>query len=201
MEEKHPIDKLFRDGFNKADVPFDEGAWAALSRKMHPRRRWPLLMGIGSGIAAAVAVAAILLFRPHAPLVDIPKHDTALQQPATPTQPVAAAPTSVDSTDSVIPSFEQSPKVMPTERSIEVKSYHSIPANRPAATSVQPQRIAVAVSPVDIGNRSYGTPMPSVVRQFPVNPKPNEQQEAIMNTPQHHGWTLGIIAAPDLSGT
>src|SRR5690606_23786240 len=40
-----------------------------------------------------------------------------------------------------------------------------------------------------------------VAQQSPLNPKPIEQQEDFLNGPLHHGWTLGIIAAPDLSGT
>src|SRR5690606_33605961 len=57
-----------------------------------PRRRWPLLIGIGSGIAAAAALAAILLFGERELEVARPEHQAVSQQPVAPPQPAMPTP-------------------------------------------------------------------------------------------------------------
>lgn len=196
MEEKHPIDKLFRDGLNKADIPFEESAWTTLSRKMHPRRRWPLLVSIGSGIAAAVAIAAILLFSERELPVARPHNDTALQQPVAPTKPIPTpgAPAPSDVTDSVIPDSKQAstpfvnaqptgiePPIAPSPVRLQEVTAAAFPNNLYRG----PQHLITA-SPIHVSHTPYIT---------------TENQSSPTSGMQSRGWTLGIIAAPDLSGT
>ena len=197
MEKKHPIDKLFRDGFNKADVPFDEGAWAALSRKMHPRRRWPLLIGIGSGIAAAVAIAAILLFGEHELEVARPDHHAASQQPVEPSQPLTptpGVPAPSDATDSVVPYSKPGATSIVNTQPTSVE-----PPTAPMP--VRLQELTVAAFPNDLyrGPQRITTALP--VRSLHAAPTPVEDDPIAVNETPVRRWTLGIMAAPDLSGT
>ncbi|MGV3762476.1 hypothetical protein [Parapedobacter sp.] len=198
MEEKHPIDKLFRDGLNKADIPFDEGAWTTLSRKMHPRRRWPLLIGIGSGIAAAAAIAAILLFNGHELEVARPEHQAVSQQPTTPPQPVMPTPSGPASAN-------------PTQSTVPDRQHPSIPIAHPqpageesllAPTPVRLHELTSAAFHHDLYRRepqhiATALPMRSLRKAYTRADNQPIPTVGIRN----RGWTLGIIAAPDLSGS
>src|SRR5690606_7506624 len=85
MEERHFIDKLFRDKLNHPEIPFDERDWIALSRKMHVRRRRLPIIWFGSGIAAAAVIVAVLLLVGRRDPVDPPLSEG-------PTPASAAAP-------------------------------------------------------------------------------------------------------------
>ncbi len=197
MEEKHPIDKLFRDGLNKADIPFEESAWTTLSRKMHPRRRWLLLVGIGSGIAAAVTIAAILLFSERELPVARPDNDTALQQPAAPakpTIPTPGAPAPSDAADSVIPDSEPASRPFVNAQPTGIES--------PVTPSpVRLQEVTAVAFPNHLyrGPQHLTTAVPIHVPHTPYITTENQSSPA--SGMQSRGWTLGIIAAPDLSGT
>lgn len=196
MEEKHPIDKFFSDGFGNPDIPFDEDAWTALLQKMRPRRRWPLLIGIGSGVAAAVVIAALLLFGEREPQASKPIPRTALEQPATPS---LITPTA---TDSVRPDTEQAPKAAVAAQSVGVDLHNRVPADRPMAVSyVQLQRLATDAFPAEVHAVLRG-----MIPALPVQPPhtaaiPTETHPVAVNETPDRRWTLGIMAAPDLSGT
>ena len=197
MEEKHPIDKVFRDGLNEADIPFEEGAWTNLSRKMHPRRRWPLLIGIGTGIAAAVAIAAILLFNERELQVAQPRHHAASQQPVEPTQPEAPKRDELASggaTDSVAPGSKHASTPAVTTQYIGVES----PA---ALTPVRLPQLAGAAFPSKFnrGPQRMTTKLP--IRSLDTPYYTVEYLPLPASGIAHRGWALGIIAAPDLSGT
>ncbi len=198
MEEKHPIDKLFRDGLNKADIPFDERAWTTLSRKMRPRRRWRLLIGIGSGVAAAVAIAAISLFNGHEREVTHPEQHAASQQPAAPSKSVMPTPGRPASAD-------------PTYSAVPYSKHPSIPIAHPqptgeesllAPTSVRLHELTAAAFPNDFYRRRpqhVATALP--VRSLQKAHTRTSNQPISALGIRNRGWTLGIIAAPDLSGS
>jgi len=198
MEEKHPIDRLFSDGFSNPDIPFDENAWTALlqKQKIRPRRRWPLLIGIGSGVAAAVVIAALLLFGEREPQASRPIPRAVLEQPATPSliTPIA--------TDSVRPDTEQAPKAAVAAQSVGVDLHDRVPADRPTAVSyVQLQQLATDAFPTEVHAVLRG-----MIPALPVRPPhaaaiSTETHPVAVNGTPIRRWTLGIMAAPDLSGT
>lgn len=196
MEEKHPIDKLFSDGLSNPDIPFDEDAWTALSQKMHPRKRWPLIIWIGSGVAAAVVIAVLILSGEREPLANDPTRSASSHQPAMP--PTIAPPT----TDSAIHDTRPAPKAANRLQSTGGDANSQIlPAIPPVLVRVQSQRMTSGTDPVYFYNKPLGTAMSSLVQPFPIHSKPVETPlTATSGTPQR-GWTLGIMAAPDLSGT
>ncbi|MEC3880537.1 hypothetical protein [Parapedobacter sp. 10938] len=197
MEEKHPIDKLFRDGLSQTNIPFDEGAWTTLSRKMRPRKRWPLLIGIGSGIAAAMAIATILLFGERELEVARPEHHAVSQQPVAPPQPEIPTPgvsASVDATDSAVTGIKlaSTPVVNPRPTGVE---------SALAPTPVRLQELTTTTFPngLYLGPQRVTIALPTRSLQKPYIPTDNQPFPTIRRG--NRGWTLGIIAAPDLSGT
>ncbi len=64
MEDKHPIDRLFKDRLGNPDIPFNEEDWNKLQQKMAApsARRMSRLIWIGSAIAASVVIAAMVFF-------------------------------------------------------------------------------------------------------------------------------------------
>jgi len=202
MDEKHPIDKFFRDGLDKADIPFDEGAWTTLSRKMHPRRRRPLLIGIGSGIAAAVAIAATLLFGERELQVAHLERDTASQPTVAPTQPAIPAPVAPPTDDATMLDAGPTENTVVSAPSTDAERYASAPTDQPptlAHVLLPLPVIGTSHASLRHGPRNLAAALPASA-PLPVA-VPAESQPATANSTYARGWTLGIVAAPDLSGT
>ncbi|HWK99576.1 MAG TPA: hypothetical protein VNQ55_06500 [Parapedobacter sp.] len=196
MKEKHPIDKLFTEGFNDADIPFDEGAWTALSRKMHRRRRWPLIIGIGS-IAAAVVIAVLLLFGDREQQTINLRQRAALQQK----QPVAMPPVTPPTTGSVQPDNWSEPLTAVSAQSPAHESHHRLSSGRlPALTYVQRKKVIAEVKPADLRARPHSIATKSIAQPFQIHSESADYPRTATVETRQHTWSLGIIAAPDLSG-
>ena len=204
MEDKHPIDKVFRAGLGDPDIPFDERDWTALSRKMHPRKRLPLLIWMGSGIAAAVVIAAVLLFGEHDQSADHQTQANTVQPP--PVVPHADPAIPRDTPQTRVLTEVPLPVAPRPTKGEPVAVGTSLPMKGPEpvlVTQVQTLR-PTSVTSAFPANRS-GTPRDvSLVRVSPsptrVSPMDDRRSPTVAEIPRR-GWILGIIAAPDLSGT
>lgn len=192
MEERHSIDKLFRDKLNHPEIPFDERDWIALSRKMHGRKRRLPIIWFGSGIAAAAVIVAALLLvgrrdpvdpplsnKPISASATIPRRDTTRQANASPAMTATTATTSsmmlANTTDS----------------RIEVPSLASIPVYKPTPATVTARREGVI-------HRMFA-PIPKITPE--TVPSATDRHEPTLAKSVDGRWTLSIAAAPDLSGT
>lgn len=207
MEDKHPIDKLFRDGFNNADIPFDEGDWTALSRKMHPRKRRLPIIWIGSGVAAAVILAAILLFRESENVINEAPHREVSQQPVI-TPPAANDSVMPHDTHQVpvatplLPSASLHPPAsMPAETIGSPLAIHSV---KSGPTLARVQTLGQTAGIIAIANNTTTLPGIPVARTVapsaPLHSASGHSVPAVAAHPEQ-GWILSIMAAPDLSGT
>src|SRR5690606_34502196 len=98
---------------------------------MHPRRRRPLLIGIGSGIAAAVAIAATLLFGERELQVAHLERDTASQPTVAPTQPAIPAPVAPPTDDATMLDAGPTEKTIVSAPSTDAERYASAPTDQP----------------------------------------------------------------------
>lgn len=195
MEEKHPIDHLFRDGLNDPNIPFDERAWESLSKKLHPRKKRmiPLLIWTGSGVAAAIILAVILLWKtdrhPSTVRNDLTQH-TENQQP--PSRPIASAerePASPTVSYEAVESYEAT-EITPNIRTklrfsnVERAALTAPPLIAAQTDSLLKIAVAQAIPSQATSTRNGQLPVPQEVRSDPPR-----------------GWAFSIMAAPDLSGT
>ena len=203
MEDRHPIDELFRDGLNNADIPFDERDWTALSRKIHPRRRRLPIIWIGSGLAAAVVIAAVLLFGGRETPVDHPTLRQASQQPAVVEPRIESSAPHEANQVPVAAVATPSVAVEPHGRTttVDLQPANGITEPNPVLARVQGLAPITGAMPIANGNIS---PNVSVARTAAPSGMASTIADPDASRPAastQHGWTLSIMAAPDLSGT
>ncbi|MGK6349977.1 hypothetical protein [Parapedobacter sp. DT-150] len=214
MEDKHPIDNLFSDGLADPHIPFEEQDWKALSRKLHGRKKrpLPLLIWIGSGAAAAIILAAILLFdNGRMPedrrVVDAVNEGT---QRGAPDEGRSVSITGGDQANEGDPVNESDPPNEDHEPNVAVRT-----PDRNFTTPDNAWRTTV-FSPVSGVKPTLGTPPPARYGDIPrstirippdaytaARPAVTEEgPDSDTVTPgQQRGWALSVVAAPDLSGT
>jgi len=189
MEDKHPIDKLFKDGLHDPDIPFNPKDWEMLSKKMHPRkkRRIPMFVWVTSGVAAALVLAAILLLTDRQIPADAPQTHTAhTAKPDTPT--AKPGEQRVIDTTSATSAYAPNRTVLPAITLSSAQSLKPTPA------------YTVTPDPIDRDQ------IPAVARTAPRAVIPDDtaahlpSAELSKKSPQK-GWSMSVIAAPDLSGT
>ncbi|RZK23041.1 MAG: hypothetical protein EOO43_08930 [Flavobacterium sp.] len=65
MKEEKDIDKLFRDGLESPDIPFDELNWEDMEKMLHPKKKRRIIpnkwYSIATGIAAMLMIALFLI--------------------------------------------------------------------------------------------------------------------------------------------
>jgi len=208
MEDRHPIDKLFKDGLQDPEIPFDPKDWEKLSQKMRKRKRKiPLLVWMTSGVAASLVVAAMLLFNNRHTSVD-----TVEEYAGDKTLPsVSPSPDSLRARDTV---HSATPIPMPGNEGKAGTPADVIavlpPPVLPSVQNHQPA-IAYTVTPVSID----GSQIPAVARDVPRSTVSDEadfdeadsddtasgQGEQLPSDVTQRGWALSVFAAPDWSGT
>lgn len=202
MEDRHPIDKLFKDGLQDPEISFDPRDWEKLSQKMRKRKRKiPLLVWMTSGVAASLVVAAMLLFNNRHTSVD-----TVEEYAGDKTLPsISPSPDSLRARDTV---HSAMPIPLPSNEGKAKTSSDVIatlpPPVFPSVQSHQPA-IAYAVTPVSID----GSQIPAVARDVPRSAVDNADSgnaaprlgEQVPSDVPRRGWALSVIAAPDWSGT
>lgn len=223
MKDKHPIDKFFKDGLRDPDIPFDPKDWETLSKKMPARkkRKVPLFIWMTSGVAAALVLAAILLLNDQQPSTENAEEYASGQlQTDTPDLPRTRslpgtthpkAPTSTHGkeaeTETLVlnkPIDKTAASEKPTEiASLDVPHLAILPAVPFPSIQNHKPTTAYTVAPSVIG----GNKIPSVARTAPRAIESDETSarrfssgQLSGSTPQR-GWALGVIAAPDFSGT
>ncbi|PPL03581.1 hypothetical protein [Parapedobacter indicus] len=221
MKDKHPIDKLFKDGLHAPDLPFDQKDWEMLANKMRPRkkRNMPLLIWMTSGVAAALVLAAILWPTDrHASMKDIQENASGPVQRNTPdSRDTSGAPNTVppNAPTSIRGKGAETEKLAlntPTdgaaisEKPIDAAPlYPGSPATLPPPlfSPVQNHKPIVAYTVTHLS--SNGNEIPAVARTIPATivsdeTTPRRANGERSNTSQR-SWALSVIAAPDLSGT
>ncbi|WP_448633461.1 hypothetical protein [Pedobacter panaciterrae] len=76
MEKDNGIDKLFRDGLNDPEIPFNELDWAKMEQKLDAgakKRVIPFWLYATSGIAAALVVGLFWYFSGSDHVIKEPK--------------------------------------------------------------------------------------------------------------------------------
>lgn len=195
MEERHPIDKLFRDKLTQPEIPFDERDWTALSRKIQVRRRRLPIIWFGSGVAAAAAVVAVLLLMEHG------KDPSDTRLPGNPV-PASAATSSHDTAavagESQAPVTGATSATMPSTASAdisgriaEIPALAHTPVYKQAPTAVTTRRGSLAYRKLAPTRDTTSAALsPAADRHGPT------RTENVRGR-----WALSITAAPDLSGT
>ncbi|WP_353125070.1 hypothetical protein [Parapedobacter pyrenivorans] len=200
MRKRHQVDELFKEGLSDPDIPFNEGDWKALSRKLRTRRKRviPLVVWIGGGIAAAVIIVAMVLFGrreelrddavastvPHRTAVDTSRNDSTATASAEQSPASAVEITerhrfqTFSATAQPQPAGERSRSLVMVQ---SLKPIGVLPSNKPTI----PRDISITrvVPPSDITSPVL------------ANPQPLKADDA------RQGWAFSVMAAPDLSGT
>lgn len=210
MEERHPIDKLFKEGLRDPDIPFDPRDWETLSKKMHPRkkRKIPVLVWFTSGVAAAMLLAAILLVSDRqAPVEDIREYTTGNPQRDTPATAQPHKETAEDTASvSEKPIHEAPLDDLDYPIVNTVSSYTRNVAALPMAPLSQVQSLRPATVYPGFSSSIDGNQIPAVARIAPRAISSDDTasrlpDERLPGKPAQKGWALSVIAAPDLSGT
>lgn len=219
MKDKHPIDKIFRDTLNDPDIPFDEREWKALSQKMSPRgeRRASLLIWIGCGAAAAVVLAAILLFGDgQSPVDDTTSHTTARASADVQSEARPGDSTATPDQDTVragsAPIAGSSEEPMQSIKggaingqaitgSLGAIQHDVAPITRRPIPSVAPHfKPTIHTLPTII--RPLATSLAPAAPQSTIPAPPEDAtREWTIDNGRQRGWALSVIVAPDLSGT
>ncbi|SFB81442.1 hypothetical protein SAMN05421747_101280 [Parapedobacter composti] len=195
MEDKHPIDKLFREGLNGPEIPFDETVWNAVAKKLpRKKRKSPLLIWLGSGCAAALVIAIVWLSGDRTGSSNGPALPTARELP-TANSAIPQEHTVVPTTgsDSVI--ARKSTKQLPITAVAE--STDEVPHSNGQLLAVEQVNVNVlstsplTTSPITELRTNEKTPTGRVAEITNAQMQPSEPQG---------GWTFSITAAPDLSG-
>jgi len=196
MADNHPIDKLFRDGLNDPGIPFNENDWKAVSGKLGKRKtRLPLFAWIGSGIAASVILAALFFsnqtnFEGNDRQRDstTPRGQTQRERPQpgtdghNPDARAANAPRKAASSEAAAWADAQANDVQA--------------AVRPNAPVMPTMPLKPSVSTA----LTQGRPRAKAVLTTGMV-QPAEQPGGNHLRSRRPGWSLGIMAAPDVSGT
>jgi len=208
MQDKHPIDNFFKQGLSDPEIPFDERDWEALTQKAkaQKKRKLPLVIWLSGGIAASLAIASLLLFQlrtspqqeaTHLTGTELP-HDVVEGQRQ---QTQATEDGREENIGTIHLSHQyksnENPQtvttiVIPDEDMPISKSYPAILSRVESLKPIiQPLHIA------NIGNmRSH-----SFLETASSDVHTSDKTVSAVNDNRNTGWTLSIVAAPDLSGT
>ena len=217
MKDKHPIDKLFKNGLSDPDIPFDEKDWETLQKKLNaPKRRSMVkLMWIGGAVAASFVIAAIALFYDNAP-------SNGGVNPLSLEQPLPPAVADEEHLDKM--SLETDKETRETATSERSHTQQRYLQHGTLPDDYLPKRIEENTSHQD--KNKYFTQISSIKlaqttsakkpfdgQSDPIYPKavhitppmdvvePPLEQDLIVDTKTSSRFTLAVAAAPDLSGT
>ncbi len=209
MEDKHPIDRLFRERLADPDIPFDEKDWNAVAKKIRPsdKRKARLLSWFGIGTAAAAAIAAVVLVSDRHTATDGTPTSASTAQPQADTRPRDPIAVPGEHGEETVELPETEPRI-PTSATLHEPAMPPADAKQRGRTNHQ--RIATAV-PQSIPATALSRPPGfdgriSLARAVPPSAS---SPVATIGTPSestatdlsNRGWAFSILAAPDLSGT
>src|SRR5690606_25702570 len=153
----------------------------------------PLLIWAGSGIAAAVVIAAVLIFGGHNRSADHQTQVNTVQPPPT-IVPHAAPPVPRDTTQtSVLTEAPLAVSSLPVKgEPVAVSTLLPMKKSAPVPVTHVPTLRSIPVTAAFFTNTTDAPRDVSLVRGSPSPPATELPRR---------GWILGIVAAPDLSGT
>ncbi len=198
MKDKHPIDKLFRDGLQDPDIPFDQKDWEILANKMRPRKKrsMPLLIWMTSGVAATLVLAAILVLHEEQPSTENAEEYTSGQLQTD----TANLPHTRSLPDAIHPKVPTSIHGRGTETvtvALNKRIDKAAATERPADIAVPYARNLAMLPAAPFPS----TPNHKLITAYTETSSRRFSSVQLSDSAPQRGWALSVIAAPDFSGT
>ncbi|WP_257670406.1 PorT family protein [Parapedobacter tibetensis] len=202
MRDKHPIDDLFKKGLSDPNIPFDAKDWKALEKKLAPpkNRNIAKLLWIGGAVAASLVIGMIWLFYDGRESVTTTNNTVSNESPIT-KQTEQADEKSDDKTDDTPDSPTIAQQRVPTNDILDL-------AHENRFGDLRTSKL-LPVGRLFLPNGSYTGKLhdgKGVVQHTGIAALPATvlRSEAVVSdvpaSPKHTGWSLSIMAAPDVSG-
>lgn len=215
MEKDNGIDKLFRDGLNDPEIPFNELDWAKMEQKLDAKakkRIVPFWLYASSGIAAALIVGLFWYFSGSDKIVKAPKKveivESKKEKPANNNPSVA--PTDTSNAVKTKPEPIVEPRIELPLKYIDkdyVKAPEPInrdqePLDAPDTSLVKENKkqelIAEAVTP-KTQEKQTAVPADTLPSDKKSEVLAHTNAPDIKTTGKRSALTLSIMAAPDIS--
>ncbi len=218
MEKDNGIDKLFRDGLNDPEIPFNELDWAKMEQKLDAKakkRVVPFWLIAASGIAAALIVGLFWYFSGLEKIVKEPKKVEIVESKKE--KPVNNKPLVTNTDTSTV--VKTNPEAVVVEPGIELpvkqmgQEYVKTPKvinrdqdliNTPDTSSVKEDNkqelIAEAVTPKTEDKQTVA-PIDSLLPDKKSEVLAHNNESATKITGKRSALTLSIMAAPDISSS
>ncbi|SEK18343.1 porin family protein [Parapedobacter koreensis] len=211
MQDKHPIDKLFKDGLADPHIPFEKKEWRALSKKLHVRkeRKIPLWIWVGSGaVAAVILVAMLLVMDRQTPTEDAAEYAREIPR----TAPSAAAgddsTTTPNNKQHGVPAIAAEGRSgKPTPRLVNATQHVSLTPPERNQTPALPRPntalpYALYTRPIAPHLTPYTDSLHGISFAHVASPNATLRQDRdALTSVRERSWTFSILAAPDFSGT
>lgn len=208
MKAHNDIDKLFKDGLGKPDIPFNELDWEELDKQLHPKPKRRIVPFFWLATAAGIAATLIVIFllpdkddRSSVPA--IVKQKSKYNQKSTPVNTDSKAeksnelPKPIVITDDKISLSAQTKK---TDYKRTTKSINMLPKENLIQSIAQNNILPVLLkSSIEFEDRKSSiTFSKQTINTNLALQKANNS--VIKTTKTKPGFVLAIIAAPDLTG-
>jgi len=217
MEKDNGIDKLFRDGLNDPEIPFNELDWAKMEQKLDGRakkRVIPFWLFAASGIAAALIVGLFWYFSGSEKIVKEPKKVEIVESKKE--EPKNNKPSVIGTDTSIVVKTNEAPIVEPPielpvkhidqgyVKTPEVINRDQDLINTPDTGSVKENKkqelIAEVVTP-KTEDKQITVPADSLAPDKKSEVLVHNNEPATKIAGKRSALTLSIMAAPDISSS
>ncbi|MBK1440177.1 outer membrane beta-barrel protein [Parapedobacter sp. ISTM3] len=214
MQEKHPIDELFKDGLTDPDILFNEKDWRRLSKKLRGNRKRTIPLWVWAGSAAAAAIVlAIMLFvtnrNTRSTIAESPGYTQKTPAEAPPSSGVqrhsAVSPGNGLADKPAVDDENRSKAIPPPVGRMQAAATDSQGSPALSAAKTTYALLSSPTATASLTPRTDSLYNTSIIRPAhtmigPPDARMQQPRYRVAGPPQR-GWAFSILAAPDLSGT